>query len=85
MIKEAPLSADERALGRVHDDEDMHRNLRLRMEDERFEALKMIEWYETKIKSLPADNCPFEYVQSFARWHAHLALILDRMERMGFR
>lgn len=82
-MDEGILSRSEAALGR--DDDDMHRNLKLRMEDERFEALKMREWYEVKIKSLLAESCPFEYVQGFAHWSAQLALILDRMERMGFR
>jgi hypothetical protein len=61
-----------------------HRTLRLQLSDQQYEAEKMAEWYEVKTKSYHDRPAPWEYVKAFAYWTARLALVRDRMERMGF-
>ena len=57
------------------------RLMKLRLEDEEYEAEKMVEWYELRAK----ERTPtWENVQGFAHWTARLALIRDRLERMGW-
>lgn len=73
------LSADELAIeGRTA--------MKLRLADERYEAEKMTEWHEAKLRSAIASNDvpSWEMAEQYGYWRARLALILDRQQREGF-
>jgi hypothetical protein len=83
------LSPDERRLIPEAEQEEAPsvRALRLRLEDELYEARKMAEWFHAKIAYAAQHRAllSMDWVEQYATWKAREALTIDKLERMGLR
>jgi hypothetical protein len=66
-------------------EKEAHRILREQLGDQKYEAVKMREWYEAELKRRLPPGFKWDDVQAYAEWTAREVAIRDQMDRMGFR